>query len=1284
MKGTLRPDGLHYLLRRVAQAAGSSSEPNLRLLGLGFVALLVAGAFQTAPASAVVYVVPTDESLVDRSLVIVFGEILSVQPGPDGRFPTTDYLFAVEEVLKGFVAGSGIMVRQPGGVGADGVAMTIGGLPMLAEGDRVLLFLRTETNGAHSIVEYGLGMFWEVDVADQSLLVREPSLEGGVPLGGDATAGVRATSRPPRNAKRFRRWIADRTTGLERPGDYFETDLPDGPVAVTQPYRLIRTDEDACWPALPIRWQEFDRAEPLGFVVDAGGQNGVPGGGLPQLRKGMQVWNDDSRSRTNLVVQRTTNEVVPALVSDGTHSIVYEDPYDEIEGSLGPESGTLAVGGFFYRPCGGHHIIPGGAEDAVQALEGFVVTQDGLGDFLRSRAVTNPAHSFERIVAHELGHAIGIKHPCEPEEAGCDDSRDNWGALMWPTLDHTDASRALLHSDDQAAVRYLYPILERGDGDPDASACSGDTCLLQGERFRVKARYSKDGNPSQGAGAIAAALADSAGLFSAGSDSSELLVRIVNQCRTTGYWEVHAGVASDADFSVAVRHVETNELKWFSVRGGRSIADTEAFACTRSDSRALPIEPGAGTDGAACSGVTCLLQDDRFRVKSWYTGDSGSSQAADAVSVDLGESAGLFTFDSGSPELLVRIVNRCSTSGHWEVYAGAASDADFSVAIRDTDTNELKWFRGRSGQSVADTETFSCTGSDDGTPPGGDPDASACSGVTCLLQGERFRVKAWYSSDGGPNQGAGAIAAAIGGSAGLFTSDSDSPELLVRIVNRCGTSGYWEVYAGVASDKDFNVAVRDTETNELKWFRVLDGQSVADTEAFSCSESDSGASPGDAGGDEDGAACSGVTCLLQNNRFRVKGWYTDDSGSSQGAAAVSADLDGSAGLFTFASGSPELLVRIADQCSASGYWAVYTGAASDADFRVAVRDTDTNELKWFRSRDGLSVADAEAFACGAGETLEPDLVVSSASVSDSSLDTGATFTLSATVRNQGDGPSSSTTLRYYRSSNSTITTSDTEVGTDAVGALAASGSSAETIVLAAPATAGTYYYGACVDSVSGESNTGNNCSSGFSVTVSSGVTEYKYDDGDTTTSSSLRANAGDVYEQEFAQRFRLSGSGTVSYVELCLGRRPNVGNSNRLPFKATFYRDSGGRPGSAIGVYDASVTSPASSTFRCVRFEGDVVGQQLSSGNTWIGVSWLSSTGMAMMVDTNSVGSTALSVRARITSSSSWVAWQDHPSASVRVFFIRLGVNHGGSTAVTAPTVAQDSGLVESALLKEF
>ena len=116
----------------------------------------------------------------------------------------------------------------------------------------------------------------------------------------------------------------------------------------------------------------------------------------------------------------------------------------------------------------------------------------------------------------------------------------------------------------------------------------------------------------------------------------------------------------------------------------------------------------------------------------------------------------------------------------------------------------------------------------------------------------------------------------------------------------------------------------------------------------------------------------------------------------------------------------------------------------------------------------------------------PDLVVGSASVSDDSPETGGSFTLSATVTNSGDGAAAATTLRYYHSTDATISTSDTGVGTDAVGALAAGGTSDESIALTAPASAGTYYYGACVDAVPGESETTNNCSSSVQVDVSGG------------------------------------------------------------------------------------------------------------------------------------------------------------------------------------------------------
>ena len=117
-------------------------------------------------------------------------------------------------------------------------------------------------------------------------------------------------------------------------------------------------------------------------------------------------------------------------------------------------------------------------------------------------------------------------------------------------------------------------------------------------------------------------------------------------------------------------------------------------------------------------------------------------------------------------------------------------------------------------------------------------------------------------------------------------------------------------------------------------------------------------------------------------------------------------------------------------------------------------------------------------------TLYPDLLVGAPSVNDSTPLVGGEFTLSATVRNAGDGASAATTLRYYRSVNATIARSDTQVGTDAVRALPASGSSVESFVVVAPQNAGTYYYGACVDAVSGESSTNNNCSVAVPVTQS--------------------------------------------------------------------------------------------------------------------------------------------------------------------------------------------------------
>ena len=178
---------------------------------------------------------------------------------------------------------------------------------------------------------------------------------------------------------------------------------------------------------------------------------------------------------------------------------------------------------------------------------------------------------------------------------------------------------------------------------------------------------------------------------------------------------------------------------------------------------------------------------------------------------------------------------------------------------------------------------------------------------------------------------------------------------------------------------------------------------------------------------------------------------------------------------------------------------------------------------------------------------KPDLIVESPTVSNTEPVAGETFTLNATVRNSGNGQSSATTMRYYRSTDSTIATHDTQVGTDTVDGLSASGTSAESIDLTAPSSAGTYYYGACVDAIGGETDTGNNCSVGAQVTVDSEIT-LKPDlvvdlgglagprwMGESVTLSLAVRNQGNGSSTETTLRYYRSNDATISSSDMQLG-----------------------------------------------------------------------------------------------------------------------------------------------------
>ena len=115
-----------------------------------------------------------------------------------------------------------------------------------------------------------------------------------------------------------------------------------------------------------------------------------------------------------------------------------------------------------------------------------------------------------------------------------------------------------------------------------------------------------------------------------------------------------------------------------------------------------------------------------------------------------------------------------------------------------------------------------------------------------------------------------------------------------------------------------------------------------------------------------------------------------------------------------------------------------------------------------------------------------DFTVRITTASSINLEGGGTTTLTAVVSNVGN-ISGMGTLRWYSSTDGTISTTDTKVGTDvSVSDLAADATSGmlSSGALTVSMTAGTYYYGACIIDVTNETNTANNCSLAVAVVVS--------------------------------------------------------------------------------------------------------------------------------------------------------------------------------------------------------